>query len=536
MGYGHGGGGPPVGVQVNVTSCPTPFLDATLFPPRGGNIASRFCAAPNPALLCCLPCPLSDWVFSDSFQHQAPTANYVGILTFVLNALLLLTYVVLPEEKSHRHYLSIGLTISLMILSLAFIIPLGTKPDQCFDTITPDDMKTDQSCAWTGALFAVGFMGAVVWILLRSIWTALRIVFDFKRTTLFKYISLSLGIGLPLLFMALTIGINGVTYRLYNVCMPNGARAFLTWFVWLLLFSSLSTVILILTILYCLWKFALSAFAGGAMGGFNPKPKNGTSTSTSSTGTGEPAPGKKPTPRAMRRKKRVEWARIQRVLYLQWRTILLAFVVLNETVFFGLVFVQQTAAIEQSSHGITPSDLAWGLCLIQTGGDKNACIGLSSGLGLSEPRVIATLQLAATLGIIVFLLMLRRSMFTGWYEILSHPRESFTKLLHPRRPSVGSQDFILQDDMKHMSLPMPLESERKDLRIGTGKEREVEPPLLSPNTQTRQALGFDRGGSIDEERGDEMDDVQLHDEVRTRDEVESLQQEKKMMTEDERMV
>ena len=69
----------------------------------------------------------------------------------------------LPEEKSHRHYLSIGLTVSLMVLSVAFIIPLGTKPDQCFDEITPDNMRSDMSCAWTGALFAVGFMGAVVW-------------------------------------------------------------------------------------------------------------------------------------------------------------------------------------------------------------------------------------------------------------------------------------------------------------------------------------------------------------------------------------
>jgi len=81
----------------------------------------------------------------------------------ILNSVLLLTYIVLPEEKSHRHYLSIGLTLSLILLSIAFIIPLGTKPDECFNEITPDNMHTDMSCAWTGALFSLGFMGAVVW-------------------------------------------------------------------------------------------------------------------------------------------------------------------------------------------------------------------------------------------------------------------------------------------------------------------------------------------------------------------------------------
>jgi len=127
------------------------------------DISARFCAAPTPTLICCLPCPISDWVFSDKFAHQASSANYVGILTLILNSMLLLTYVVLPEEKSHRHYLSIGLTLSLILLSIAFIIPLGTKPDECFNEITPDNMHTDMSCAWTGALFSLGFMGAVVW-------------------------------------------------------------------------------------------------------------------------------------------------------------------------------------------------------------------------------------------------------------------------------------------------------------------------------------------------------------------------------------
>lgn len=106
---------------------------------------------------------MTDWVFSDNFQRLEPTANYVGIASLVCNVLLLLTYLVLPEEKSHRHYLSIGLTVSLILLSIAFVIPLGTKPDMCFDTLTPDNMYTDTGCAWTGALLLAGAMGAIVW-------------------------------------------------------------------------------------------------------------------------------------------------------------------------------------------------------------------------------------------------------------------------------------------------------------------------------------------------------------------------------------
>jgi hypothetical protein len=46
---------------------------------------------------------------------------------------------------------------------LAFTIPLGTKPDMCFDEITPNGMHEDMSCAWTGALVMAGGIGSVVW-------------------------------------------------------------------------------------------------------------------------------------------------------------------------------------------------------------------------------------------------------------------------------------------------------------------------------------------------------------------------------------
>lgn len=180
LGRGH--------VQINISACPYPFLDASLYPKTGGGaykllpdpkttasrpqlinvrltteIETRFCAAPNPALLCCLPCPLSEWVFSDTFEHQVPIANYISIGAFVLNCLLLLTFGLLPEEKSHRHYLSMGLTLSLLLLSIAFIIPLSTKPDLCYDDITPNNMHSDLSCAWSGALLLAGGMGVAVW-------------------------------------------------------------------------------------------------------------------------------------------------------------------------------------------------------------------------------------------------------------------------------------------------------------------------------------------------------------------------------------
>lgn len=46
---------------------------------------------------------------------------------------------------------------------LSFIIPLGTKPDQCYDAITPRGMRSSMSCAWSGALLEAGSMSGTVW-------------------------------------------------------------------------------------------------------------------------------------------------------------------------------------------------------------------------------------------------------------------------------------------------------------------------------------------------------------------------------------
>jgi len=54
--------------------------------------------------------------------------------------------------------------------------------------------------------------------------------------------------------------------------------------------------------------------------------------------------------------------------------------------------------------------------------------------------------------------MLRQSMFIGWYELLRNPRKLLAAISH-RRPSVDSQDFIMQTTPKHVSLTKPLGSE-----------------------------------------------------------------------------
>lgn len=46
---------------------------------------------------------------------------------------------------------------------LGFIIPLGAQPDQCHDAITPNDMYSDLTCAFSGACLLAGGFAAISW-------------------------------------------------------------------------------------------------------------------------------------------------------------------------------------------------------------------------------------------------------------------------------------------------------------------------------------------------------------------------------------
>jgi hypothetical protein len=151
----------------------------------GLDIAARFCTTIDQgrqSTSCCLPCPATDWIFNDGFQDKVNLASYLSILSLVCNVFLLATFLLLPREKSHRHYLSVGLTASFILIAISFIIPLGTKPDMCYNDITPHTEKTQASCAATGVLVELGAMGAVVWSKSLTI-TALIVANDIARNS-----------------------------------------------------------------------------------------------------------------------------------------------------------------------------------------------------------------------------------------------------------------------------------------------------------------------------------------------------------------
>lgn len=86
-------------------------------------------------ITCCLSCPATEWTYSDGmstchhkitththniagFQTRTEIANWVNVAALAVTFFLLVSFIVLPVKWTHRHYLSVCLTIGVMFIEV----------------------------------------------------------------------------------------------------------------------------------------------------------------------------------------------------------------------------------------------------------------------------------------------------------------------------------------------------------------------------------------------------------------------------------
>lgn len=68
---------------------------------------------------CFLPCPATDYLYPQDFRKWYRAAEVLNLAGLVCMVFLLLSYIVLPAEKTRRHYLSCCLIIAAMFLAVS---------------------------------------------------------------------------------------------------------------------------------------------------------------------------------------------------------------------------------------------------------------------------------------------------------------------------------------------------------------------------------------------------------------------------------
>ncbi|GAP85933.1 putative frizzled smoothened-like sans CRD protein B [Rosellinia necatrix] len=375
--------------------CFPPFFNEEAFPDTGGYVSGRLCANITGAI-CCLPCPLTDWVYPDNFKTATQSADWINVAGMVGCAFLLLSWVALPVERTHRHYLSICLTVAVVFMNLGFIIPLAGKPEECFNEITPHGQDSSSICAASGAFLLLGGWGGVLWVFLRALSLHLQICWQMVVGRNYMWFSQALGWGIPVVGLVLLLVFSGVSFRFGQTCHINHENSLADFWVPLLIFAGLTVVIQFATFGYCI-KVYLASLADNAQ---SSEHSGGGPSYTNSIRTMTP---------------RQAYRRVRRVVQLQWRGIVIVLIIIADVIFFAIIFVFLDNTVEDIK---TNPDKArpWIICLVQNGGDKNACLDMADELVVSLPTVTAVLILLAMNGFWLLLILGRWSMVTGWAE------------------------------------------------------------------------------------------------------------------------
>ena len=87
----------------------------------------RLCQELAKGLTCCLPCPITDWVYADYFNTSSDVASWVSVVGIIACAFLLFSYAFLPVEKTGRHYLSISIVCAVVFMHVRFN-PFSLRP------------------------------------------------------------------------------------------------------------------------------------------------------------------------------------------------------------------------------------------------------------------------------------------------------------------------------------------------------------------------------------------------------------------------
>ena len=306
---------------------------------------------------------------------------------------------------SHKHTTgeSVRATSKLMQMGLirfklGFIIPLGAQPQQCHDMITPNDMYSDLTCAFSGAFLITGGFAAILWGFLRSLSLHLQICWQVSLGKKFFWCSLFAGWGIPIVFSAVTLAVTSVSYRFGQTCYINHDKALQDYWGPLLAFAAVSTILQFVTFGYCVRVYIRSLF-------------HGDSGSYHSTGLPSYNGSIKKVPA------KVAYGRVRKVLALQWRGIMIVLIILTNVVFLAVVFIKSDNTEQAAVENLGRAE-PWLLCLVLNPTDHSACLDKATSLVTKESIVMAAVILLSLNGIWALLFLGRMSMVHGWIDLL----------------------------------------------------------------------------------------------------------------------
>ncbi|KAA8646969.1 hypothetical protein EYZ11_000127 [Aspergillus tanneri] len=338
------------------------------------------------------------------------------------------------EEPAAKLLQIVGLT-----LQIAFVIPLGVKPDQCYNQITPKGMHDDVSCAFTGALLLCGGWIVVVWSFIRAVAFHLQVCWEVILGPKFMWGAFICGFGIPGIGMTVMLVLTGVSYRFGSLCHINTHYSTQDYWAPVMAFAAAALILQLATMAYCTHIYVKSVFDSDTTTNSSGLPSYTSSVRTVTA--------------------RQAYRRIKRVLQLQWRGVALVLIIIGNVIFFAVAFISMNNQLQMTPDTLEKS-LPWLMCLVETEGNKAQCSKYLKEIGPNEGILLAVLVLLSLVGLWNFLLFARPSIFLGWAELFKNKvnknQEYISADARSRLPDSRTYEMLDTSGLSPLKTPEPV--------------------------------------------------------------------------------
>ena len=173
--------------------------------------------------------------------------------------------------------------------------------------------------------------------------------------------------------LALVLSLTGVSYRFGTTCHINHDKSVGTYWAPLLAFAGAATILQFVTLGYCIRVYIRSFLQSDETSNESGMLSYHGSSHTAATA-------------------RATYRRVSKVIAMQWRGMMIVLIIIVDVAFLAVIFIKMDNDIKNQPKNI--SKIApWISCLVESGGDKNACLNRASTLLVNEATVLAVLIL-----------------------------------------------------------------------------------------------------------------------------------------------
>ncbi|KAG0370528.1 hypothetical protein BGZ54_005911 [Gamsiella multidivaricata] len=395
---------PVAGGAGNTTTCDSPFIPDTMLGPGGSSSNPQYCMAG-----CCLPCPAQYSLYrTGALETGFKITNTMRAISMVFSFILMVSYIFLPDKRSHPSALILFFAICVFLFSAVVIFPLvDTRAMQCHDAINPSTQQNNLKCAIQGALLIFASVSTCAWCTALILNLHLHTVWNSAWFAKRYWLLHSLCWGFAIVVTSIAVGMGEIRWEFATLCLISQEKSSQIFFYPMAAMIFPAFLVHIATFIHIA---RISAQAGAD--------SETMSRSTLSAGAAAVISHRR---------------HVMMAIKIQWRAAVMAISAIMSVMFYWLFYFLQLKKIKPET--LRPHIGDFVVCL-KSGNGHDACADLISPYLPPYGLMIAAEFLVSTIGTVIFVVFFKAALVREWAEWFG----SIRYLLSGKRRQKKEQD------------------------------------------------------------------------------------------------